>query len=234
MSRAVAQVNLLTAEDAKLRELIERACALCPDRSPEGQLARVITRGLELFVAQREKRRFAVRRKPREPRKGRGEVATKTRAGDATPGTLPGATCGTAPGALSDAPSGATCGTAPGALSGTPPGATHGAPPGATHGAPPGAARRRRAIKAAVRRVVHERDQGRCAWVSRDGMRCSSRAWLQFDHVKPWATGSADDASNLRLLCTNHNRLHARHCFGEVHIAAKVAARRAAERRDLR
>ena len=199
--------------DATLRELIERACALCPDRPPEGQLAHVIKRALELFVAQREKRRFAVGRKPRELR----EVATKAPSGNATGtplGTVPGTQLRTAPGTQ--------LGTAPGT------------PPGTTLATPPRAARRRRAIKAAVRRVVHERDQGRCAWVSRDGMRCSSRAWLQFDHVKPWATGSADDASNLRLLCTNHNRLHARHCFGEVHIAAKVAARRAAERRDLR
>ena len=172
--------------DAKLRELIERACALCPDRSPEGQLAHVITRGLELFVAHQEKHRFAIGRKPREPRKARGEVATKAPAGDASPG------------------------------------------------APPGATRRRRAIEAPVRRIVYERDQARCAWISQDGMRCSSRARLQFDHVRPWANGSADDASNLRLLCPNHNRLHARHCFGAVHMAAKVAARRAAERREPR
>ena len=193
--------------DAKLRELIERACALCPNRSPEGQLAHVITRGLELFVAQQEKRRFAVGRKPREDR---GEVATEMRAGAGTDGTPPGATHR------------------------TPPGATHDTPPGATLGTSPGAARRRRAIKATVRRVVHARDQGCCAWVSQDGRRCSERARLEFDHVEPWAMGSADDAASLRLLCPSHNRLHARHCFGVVHIAAKVAARRAVERREAR
>ena len=69
--------------DAKLRELIERACALCPDRSPQGQLAHVIARGLELFVAQQERRRFAVGCKPR---KAHVAVATETSAGDATPG----------------------------------------------------------------------------------------------------------------------------------------------------
>jgi len=46
--------------DAKLRELIERACALCPEHSRDGQLASIVTRALELFVAQQEKRRFAV------------------------------------------------------------------------------------------------------------------------------------------------------------------------------
>ena len=191
--------------DAKLRELIERACALCPERRPEGELAHVITRGLELFVAQQEKRRFAVGCKPRE---ARVEVATKAHAG-APPGT--------------SSPAGI-------ATRGTP----LSTPPGAMPSTPPSAARRRRAIKASVRRVVHERDQGRCAWVSREGVRCSARARLQFDHVEPWARGSADDASNLRLACPTHNRLHARHCFGAVQIAVKIAARRAAERREPR
>ena len=196
--------------DAKLRELIERACALGPDCSPQGQLARVITRGLELFVAQQEKGRFAVGRKPR---KARVEVSTKAHADNATPSTT------------TDTPPG---NTTPGPTTGTPPGST----PRATTGTPPGTAGRRLAIKAAVRRVVHERDQGRCAWVAQDGVRCSDCARLEFDHVEPWAVGSADDAANLRLLCPTHNRLHARHCFGAVHIAAKVAARRAAERRE--
>ena len=179
--------------DAKLRAPIERACALCPDRPPGGELARVITRGLELFVAQQEKRRFAVGRKPREPREG----ATKAASGNAT---------------------------------GTPPGSAPVPVPATPSATPPGGARRRRAIRAAVRRVVHERDQGRCAWVSQDGRRCSERARLQFDHVEPWANG----AGNLRLLCPTHNRLHAKHCFGAMHVAAKIAARRAASLCELR
>jgi hypothetical protein len=102
----------------------------------------------------------------------------------------------------------------------------------ATHAplpAPPDGVKRR-SIKAAERRIVHERDQGRCAWVSPDGRRCEERARLQFDHVQPWSTRAGEDAANLRLLCPTHNRLHARHCFGERHIQAKIAARRAAAR----
>ena len=173
--------------DAKLRELIERACALCPDRPPQGELAHVITRGLELLVAQQEKRRFAV---GCAPRKARVEVTATDAARDVTATTPPGTPATTSPGA-----------------------------------------RRRRAIKASVRRVVHAREQGCCAWVAQDGVRCSARGRLELDHVEPRAMGSADDASNLRLLCRAHNRLHARHCFGAVHIAAKIAVRRAAEGR---
>jgi len=118
--------------DARLRELIERACALCPDHSHDGEIANVVARALELFVAQQEKRRFAVGRKPR---KARVEAAEKAATG------------------------------------------------GAGRVTPPGGVKPRRPIKAADRRVVHDRDQGRCAWVSKDGRRCAARARLQFDHV---------------------------------------------------
>jgi hypothetical protein len=36
----------------------------------------------------------------------------------------------------------------------------------------------------------------------------------------------APDAGNIRLLCKAHNLLHARNCFGALHLAAKIAARR--------
>ena len=171
--------------DLKLRALIESACALCPGHSSQGQLAAVVAQALELLIAQQEKRRFAVGRKPRKVRPATAKPAT------ATP-------------------------------------ATASANERMAQSTPPGGVRRRRAIKAADRRIVHEHDQGRCAWVAPDGRRCAERARLQFDYRHPWAKRGPDDAGNLRLLCPTHNRLHARHCFGELHIQAKIAARRAA------
>jgi hypothetical protein len=76
-----------------------------------------------------------------------------------------------------------------------------------------------------VRRDPHARDGGRCAFVSPDGRRCNAQAFLEFDHVKPFARFGTDDTPNMRLLCKSHNLLHARHCFGDLHIAAKIAAR---------
>ncbi|MBI5240147.1 MAG: HNH endonuclease, partial [Elusimicrobia bacterium] len=73
-----------------------------------------------------------------------------------------------------------------------------------------------------VRDRVWERDQGRCSFRAADGRRCGPRAWLEFDHVRPYALGGAsDDPANVRLLCRAHNQLRAREMFGE-------AARRAA------
>ena len=65
----------------------------------------------------------------------------------------------------------------------------------------------RRAIPAAVRRLVWQRDQGRCCY--RDpisGRRCTSAHLLQLDHLLPVAQGGGADPENLRLVCSAHHR----------------------------
>ncbi len=46
-----------------------------------------------------------------------------------------------------------------------------------------------RRIPAAVRRVVHERDGGRCTYKDERGRRCSKRHDLEFHHKKPFGRG---------------------------------------------
>ena len=59
-----------------------------------------------------------------------------------------------------------------------------------------------RAIPAAVKREVWQRDAGRCRYVDpHTGRRCTSRHLLQIDHVLPYALGGCSDPANLRLLC---------------------------------
>jgi len=72
-----------------------------------------------------------------------------------------------------------------------------------------------RRIPVAVRDKVYARDKGRCTYVSRTGKRCGSTQALQIDHIKPFARGGANVASNLRVLCAKHNRLAAQEVFGE-------------------
>lgn len=75
---------------------------------------------------------------------------------------------------------------------------------------------RRRRVPQAVRDVVWRRDEGRCAFVSPDGRRCESTAWLEYDHVRPWARGGrSDDPANIRLLCRAHNQHEACLAFGD-------------------
>jgi len=85
--------------------------------------------------------------------------------------------------------------------------------------------KRGRYLPVSVRRATHGRDRDQCAFISPDGRRCNSRKFLEFDHVEPHARFGVADAVNIRLLCRAHNLLHARNCFGAMHLAAKIAAR---------
>jgi 5-methylcytosine-specific restriction endonuclease McrA len=75
-----------------------------------------------------------------------------------------------------------------------------------------------RHIPAAVRDKVFVRDGGRCTYVGNTGKRCRSTQALQIDHIKPFARGGANTASNLRLVCAKHNRLIAEGLFGVEHM----------------
>ena len=69
-----------------------------------------------------------------------------------------------------------------------------------TPSAPKASARAGRAIPAAVKREVWQRDGGRCRYVDpRTGRRCASRHLLQIDHVLPYALGGVTEPENLRL-----------------------------------
>ncbi len=64
-----------------------------------------------------------------------------------------------------------------------------------------------RAIPAAVRRQVWQRDGGRCSYVDREtGRRCNSRHLIEMDHILPYALGGNSDPGNVRLLCGVHHR----------------------------
>ena len=82
-----------------------------------------------------------------------------------------------------------------------------------------------RYVSVSARREVHERDGGRCAFISATGRRCNARVRLEIDHVTPVGLGGTAAVHNLRLLCRAHNQLHARRCFGDMHIAAKTSGR---------
>ncbi len=70
-----------------------------------------------------------------------------------------------------------------------------------------------RAIPAAVKRQVWQRDGGRCSYIDRQtGRRCNSRHLIEMDHILPYALGGSSDPENVRLLCGVHHRhRHAPH-----------------------
>ena len=74
--------------------------------------------------------------------------------------------------------------------------------------------RRSRHIPRPIRDEVMLRDGQQCTFVGHNGRRCNSTYNLQIDHIKPWALGGANEATNLRVLCAAHNRHQARKTFG--------------------
>ena len=63
-----------------------------------------------------------------------------------------------------------------------------------------------RAPNAAMRREVSERDGDRCTYVSSEGKRCSSTAWIEHDHTDRWADTHETETERLRHLCRAHNQ----------------------------
>jgi hypothetical protein len=80
-----------------------------------------------------------------------------------------------------------------------------------------------RAVPAAVRRAVHERDGGRCRFVDDQGRRCSERHRLEFHHRHPFGVGGDHDLGNISLLCRAHNRLFAEHDYGKAAMRRHVS-----------
>jgi 5-methylcytosine-specific restriction endonuclease McrA len=93
-----------------------------------------------------------------------------------------------------------------------------------------------RHIPAAVRRMVWERDGGRCTFVGENGHSCEARSRLEFDHIVPVARGGQSTPSNLRLRCRAHNQMAAERVLGRdfMRHQREEAKRRAAREREAK
>lgn len=88
-----------------------------------------------------------------------------------------------------------------------------------------GAASRTRHIPAEVRRQVWVRDGGRCAFVGRNGHRCTERGFLEFHHVEPYSAGGQATADNIQLRCRTHNGFEAELFFGRRDDVVRLSTR---------
>jgi 5-methylcytosine-specific restriction endonuclease McrA len=96
----------------------------------------------------------------------------------------------------------------------------------ATTSASPAPRQRGRSVPAAERREVFTRDEGRCTFTDEHGARCREQRYLELHHLKPFAHGGENVASNLTLRCAAHNALAAEQDFGRELIAQKRASNR--------
>jgi hypothetical protein len=60
-----------------------------------------------------------------------------------------------------------------------------------------------------VKRSAWRNDGGQCAFVSKEGRRCTERAFLEFHHIRPYALGGPTTAENISLRCRRHNQYEA-------------------------
>jgi 5-methylcytosine-specific restriction endonuclease McrA len=74
-----------------------------------------------------------------------------------------------------------------------------------------------RHIAAAVKRIVWQRDAGRCAFKGHLG-RCTETGFLEYHHVVPFADGGESSAENLELRCRRHNAYEAEQWSGSVEV----------------
>ena len=65
-----------------------------------------------------------------------------------------------------------------------------------------------------VKRSAWRRDGGQCAFVSKEGRRCTERVFLEFHHVRPYALGGPTSTQNISLRCRRHNQYGAELVFG--------------------
>jgi len=70
--------------------------------------------------------------------------------------------------------------------------------------------RRRTAIPVSLQRLIYQRAEDCCEYVSSTGHRCRSRYQVQLDHILPVAKGGGNEPGNLRVLCRAHNLSEAR------------------------
>jgi hypothetical protein len=191
--------------DTELKNKLELARDLLRHTLPNGDLAPIIARALDLLIEQLMKRRVGAPTQRRAERPKVSHSPTSPSGKDARENEHTPASSVPPP----RAPAPSDSGSAPSAFDSTTPD-------------PPGAA-----IDQATRRAVLERDGLGCTWRGPDGVRCNAKAWLEYDHIQPRGKGGDSSPNNVRLLCRAHNRRAAEQTYGRSHIERAIATRTA-------
>jgi hypothetical protein len=71
-----------------------------------------------------------------------------------------------------------------------------------------------RKIPEAIKRAVFRCAEGRRQHLMPDGSRCGAMRMMEIEHIVPVARGGGNEASNLTLLCREHNQYRARLIMG--------------------
>jgi len=74
-----------------------------------------------------------------------------------------------------------------------------------------------------VKHAVWKRDGGQCTYVGGNGHRCTSRKFLEFHHIVPFARDGDPTIPNIQLRCRAHNQYEAMRDFGFAFMEHKRA-----------
>jgi hypothetical protein len=209
-SAPVVAYQLSTVLSADTKRLLDRAAELLRRQVRTGDVDAVLNRALRLLVEATEARRFGKVRRPRGAKAAREA-------------TEPQGAHGAHESPSAKAAREATETRGAWAARGVDEERAVGASEEAKAPPPPPRTSPSRAIPAAVRRAVTERDGGRCTFVAANGRRCAARGDLEFHHRQPFAHGGPTTAENLALLCAAHHRQLSQRVFGPY--LARDAAR---------
>lgn len=84
-----------------------------------------------------------------------------------------------------------------------------------------------RGISRQATRAMFEEHGDQCSFVDETtGVRCSSRTFIQRDHIHMRAHGGSDEAENLRPMCQGHNLLLAELALGRAYVEKRIHFRR--------
>ena len=199
-------------------QLVERAKALLARERPDVTLGQLHLEAMKLLVAALEKRKFAVKQRPRDetPSTPRDGTSGAAELAPAPPNSEP---LRTKPprqrvdSSKVEQPSSHPCCECRGASK-------------ARESKPDAPRSRSRYVAAAVRREVYRRDDGCCTYVDARGRRCGEARYLELHHLQPFANGGANVALNLTLRCAAHNALAAETDFGRRLIANRRSSKR--------
>ncbi len=220
LSAARYKVQFTASE--QLRGKLQQAQELLRRQVPDGDLASICERALDLLLESLVKKRFALGNKRRgkaQRRQRRPSAATRQELHHDSKGDRA-----------------ATAVVADEASSGEPESVSSMAGQGEIaagnidkHGGgnrKQASAKRSRYIPAAVRRQVAKRDGLQCTYVGPDGHRCQCRD-VEFHHLTPFARGGEHSAEELTLRCRAHNAFQAELDYGQEHIKRRIRQQRA-------
>jgi len=93
---------------------------------------------------------------------------------------------------------------------------------------------RTRAIPAAIRREVWQRDGGRCTFVDGQGRCCQATRCVEYHHDKPYGKGGEHEVDNIALRCQAHNQYQADLDFGKEFMRDKRSRNNSHSPRNVR